>query len=113
MVLSVQHSGDAVRNTIPERGYSGVDRISNNRYSLDRATMKDRQGDSLGDAVRAEFRKSGRSIKWLAEASGVGYASAYGFVHGTNDPLSPTLSRMAKALGLKLTTTKRGKPKGR
>ncbi|MHC4089826.1 MAG: helix-turn-helix domain-containing protein [Planctomycetota bacterium] len=65
----------------------------------------------MGDVIRATFRKSGLSIKQLADRSGIPYASAHGIVSGTRDPALSTVSKLAPVLGLELAPVRRRKGK--
>ncbi|MHC4063644.1 MAG: helix-turn-helix domain-containing protein [Planctomycetota bacterium] len=71
--------------------------------------MKSTPKNEMGDLIRATFRKSGLSIKQLADGSGVPYASVHGVVSGTRDPALSTAARLAKVLGLELRPVRRRK----
>ncbi len=70
--------------------------------------MKKPKND-LADLIRATFRRSGMSMKQLAERCGCHYASIHGFLAGTRDPALSTADKVCKVLGLKLVP--RGKRK--
>ena len=62
--------------------------------------------DTLADTIRKEFRKSGRSIKSLADDAGVCYASAHRFIQGTDNTTLATADKVCRILGLKLVPRK-------
>ena len=49
--------------------------------------MKTNPRSDVGELMRERFRRSGLSIKKLADLADVPYAAAHGFVNGTRDPL--------------------------
>ncbi len=63
--------------------------------------MKKPKND-MADLIRATFRKSGLSMKQLAERSGCHYASIHGFLAGNRDPALSTADKVCKVLGLTL-----------
>ena len=64
--------------------------------------MKTNPENEMANLIRERFRKSGLSIKKLADLAGVPYAAAHGFVRGTRDPVLSTAAKMCKVLGLEL-----------
>jgi len=66
----------------------------------------------FGDVVRSAFDRSGRSIKSVADESGVPYAGVYKFVNARSDVRTSTLTAIARALELELRSVKR-KRKGK
>ena len=61
------------------------------------------------DLIRAEFRRSGLSMKKLSERAGVPYASVHGVVNGTRDPMMSTAQKLCKVLGLELIRKQKGR----
>ena len=74
--------------------------------------MKTNPKNEMANLIRGRFRKSGLSIKKLADLAGVPYAAAHGFVRGTRDPVLSTAAKMCKVLGLKLRPVRATKRKG-
>lgn len=74
--------------------------------------MKTNPKSDMGELIRERFRRSGFSIKQLAERAGVPYAGAHGVVNGTRDPVLSTADKLCKALGLELRPVRRRKQKG-
>ena len=68
----------------------------------------------MRDTILREFERSGHSIKWLSDTSGVPYNAVHRFVRGRAMPLLSTTELFCDALGLELKrkvkrTTKGGK----
>jgi transcriptional regulator with XRE-family HTH domain len=64
--------------------------------------MKSHPDNEFGGLIRDRFRKSGLSIKALADRAGVPYAAAHGFLTGTRDPALSTATKLCKILRLEL-----------
>lgn len=73
--------------------------------------MKSTPRNSMGDLIRATFRKSGLSVNELSRRSGVPYASVHAVVAGTRDPALSTAARLCEVLGLELRPVRRGRRK--
>jgi plasmid maintenance system antidote protein VapI len=63
----------------------------------------------IGAVLLEAFRRSGRSIKSVADESGVGYAAAHGFINGDRDIQLRTASKLAAVLGVEARITGRGR----
>lgn len=61
------------------------------------------------EAVRRAFRKSGMSIKRLAESSRTPYSGVHRFLNVDADVRTSTLTRLAEALGLELVVRRKRK----
>jgi len=72
--------------------------------------MQSNPDNELGNTIRAAFRKSGLSIRQLSIQSGVAYSATHGFISGSDVALG-TAARFCKALGLRLTASKKSKGK--
>ena len=64
--------------------------------------MKTTPRNRMADRVREAFRKSGLSMKRLADQSGVHYASVHGFMTATRDPCLSTVDRLCNVLDLEI-----------
>lgn len=64
---------------------------------------------NLSDAIREAFRRSGRSIKSVADEAGLHYAMAHGLLRDreAQDVRLSTGSRVAAVLGLELRPVRR------
>lgn len=67
---------------------------------------------TMAGLIRQVFRRSGMSIKALADRSGCCYATVHGFIRGTVDPTLTTADKLNATLGLELREVKRPKRKG-
>ena len=70
--------------------------------------MKKSKND-MADLFRATFRRSGLSLKRVADEAQVPYASVHGFLTGDRDPALSTTAKIAKVLGLELRPRRRRK----
>ena len=61
----------------------------------------------LARLIRRAFANSGLSIKALAKRADVSYGALHGFIAGTRDCTLGTASKLCKALGLKLVSSRR------
>jgi len=65
----------------------------------------DSKHQDLADVIRRAFQKTGKSIKWLADLSGVPYSSVHGLLVDGRDSTISTASRLCVVLGLELKPT--------
>jgi len=71
--------------------------------------MATKKTDDLGQQLLDAFHRSGLSRFALSKQSGVGYAVIHRWVGGERDVKLKTASKIAAALGLKLSPTRKGK----
>ena len=62
----------------------------------------------IGAVLREAFRRSKRSIKSVADESGVPYAGVHGFVTADREIQIKTASKLAAALGVVVKITRKG-----
>ena len=65
--------------------------------------------DSLIETIREEFRKSGRSMKSVAEEAGLGYGNVHRIINTTDRVSLATADKVCRVLGLKLVASRKRK----
>ena len=71
--------------------------------------MRSEPNSRMGNLIRATFRKSGLSIKRLAERAEVPYATCHGTITGVRDPSLSNAGKLCQVLGLELRPVQRRK----
>lgn len=62
------------------------------------------QSNSLSDSLRRSIRESGQSVEEIARDSGTSPVVIAGFLSGTRDIHMATADRLARSLGVEVTT---------
>ena len=74
--------------------------------------MNHKPDSSMGNIIRAEFRKSGLSVRRLSLLAKVPYASVHAVVAGERDPILSTADKLCCVLRLELRPVRRCERKG-